>query len=127
MLLAATDAWPDPVDLTGLIFMAALLVGGPVLGYAFMVLDFRAYLRSLRRALVTVRGYVGTLPEWVRRDAPPCIAALGLNLPCTEAEVLAAYRSRVREVHPDTGGSREKFAKLQRHFEEAMSLAAPDA
>ncbi|MEN1678564.1 MAG: hypothetical protein AAGJ46_03155 [Planctomycetota bacterium] len=120
------EAWPDAADLTGLGLLFLLLVVAPIVGYFFLVADVRAYYRSLRRALIVVRGYVTTLPEWVKRDAPPSVRALGLKLPCTKSEVLAAYRERVKYVHPDAGGNREDFAKLQRNFEEAMSLAAPD-
>lgn len=120
------DAWPDAADLIGLGLIFLLLVVAPVVGYFFLVADIRAYYRSLRRALIVVRGYVTTLPEWVKRDAPPSVRALGLKLPCTQAEVLAAYRARVKHLHPDAGGSREEFAKLQRNFEEAMSLASPE-
>lgn len=114
--------WPDSVDTLGLALIALLAVGGPLLGYVLLYLDYRAYLRSLRRALVLVRGYAEQLPYWVLRDRPPCLQALGLSGRCTRADVLAAYRERVKHLHPDAGGSRQEFARLQRHFEEAMQL-----
>lgn len=127
MLSATRSVWPDTIDVLSFTVVFLVLVVAPLLGYFFMVLDYRAYLRSLRRAMVAVRGYVAGLPEWVKRDAPPCMQALGLTLPCTREDVLAAYRERVKRLHPDAGGSRTQFAKLQRHFEEAMSLADPDS
>lgn len=119
--------WPDGVD--GLVTAGYILVIVSIVaaGYACMVLDIRAYLRSLRRALVVITHYRVELPEWIRRDTPRCIQALGLTMPCTTDEVLEAYRERVKILHPDRGGNRKEFLLLQRHFEEAMSLLAiPD-
>jgi hypothetical protein len=97
----------------------------PALGYFFMVLDYRAYLRSLRRALMVVTSgyrYSTALPDWVRKNTPRCILALGLTMPCTEEQILAAYRRKVKELHPDRGGDRRKFLRLQAHFEQAMAF-----
>lgn len=114
--------WPDGFDgaVTASYLLAAF--GLAALGYLCMVLDFRAYLRSLRRALVLVSHYRVELPEWVRRDTPRCILALGLTMPCTPDEVLAAYRRKVKRLHPDRGGDRKEFLRLQAHFEQAMAL-----
>jgi len=117
-----TKSWPDGIDSTILAAYVALAFGLPLLGYLAMVLDFRAYLRSLRRALVLVTGYRCELPEWVRKNTPRCILALGLVMPCTADDVLAAYRRKVKQLHPDRGGSRREFLRLQAHFEQAMAL-----
>jgi hypothetical protein len=114
--------WPDGLDTTLTTVYIALALGLPILGYVCMALDIRAYLRSLRRALVLVSHYRPELPNWVRRDTPRCIQALGLKLPCTADDVLAAYREKVKSVHPDRGGNRRDFLKLQQHFEQAMGL-----
>src|SRR5262245_58235311 len=98
--------WPDGIDLAVTVSYVALTLGLAIAGYVCMVLDFRAYLRSLRRALVLVSHYRVELPAWVRRDSPRCITALGLKLPCTAEDVLAAYRQKVKTLHPDRGGSR---------------------
>ncbi|HEY3393272.1 MAG TPA: J domain-containing protein [Lacipirellulaceae bacterium] len=100
----------------------AIAFGLAALGYLCMVLDFRAYLRSLRRALVVVSNYRPELPAWVRRDTPRCILALGLTLPCTSDDILAAYRRKVKKLHPDRGGDRRQFLRLQANFEQAMAL-----
>jgi hypothetical protein len=116
--------WPDSIDLTALMLFAGIAFGLPLAGYWLMALDFRRYLRSLRRALVVVaRAATPLTPYWARRDAPPCLVALELNLPCTEEEVLAAYRQRVKTLHPDRGGDLQHFLRLQNHFEQAMHLA----
>lgn len=116
------NGWPDGVDATALAGYTALAFGLPLLGYLFMVLDFRAYLRSLRRALVVARRYLPELPEWVRKETPRCLLALGLTLPCTEQDVLTAYRRKVKKLHPDRGGRRQEFLRLQAQFEEAREF-----
>jgi len=41
---------------------------------------------------------------------------LGVDEDADEAELSRAYRQRVKEVHPDQGGSREEFVRLQRAY-----------
>ncbi len=123
-LLFAANRWPDSLDSAVTIAFAAALVGTIVLGYVFMVLDYRAYLRSLRRALVRVAGYLPHVPEWARKETPRCLAALGLRMPCTQEDLLQAYRERVKELHPDRGGDRRRFLALQQNFEEASAFLA---
>jgi hypothetical protein len=119
---SAGSSWPDGIDgMVTLAFLAAAF-GLVALGYVCMALDVRAYLRSLRRALVVISHYRVELPDWVRRDTPRCILALGLTMPCTSEEVLAAYRRKVKRLHPDRGGDRRQFLQLQAHFEQAMAL-----
>jgi hypothetical protein len=120
--LPTSIAWPDGIDGSVTALYLALTFGLAALGYLAMVLDIRAYLRSLRRTLVLVSHYGVELPEWVRRSTPRCILALGLTMPCTVEEVLAAYRRKVKQLHPDRGGDRRKFLRLQAHFEQAMEL-----
>ena len=93
-----------------------------------MARDFRRYLRSLRRALVTVARAAPAIPTWALRQrpgsakGPGCLKALDLSLPCSEAEVLAAYRDMAKTLHPDRGGNLQKFLQLQRNFEQALRL-----
>jgi hypothetical protein len=119
---SASKSWPDGLDAAAILWYLAVAFGVPILGYVFMLLDYRAYLRSLRRVIMVVSGYRNELPEWVRRSTPQCILALGLVMPCTADEVLAAYRRRVKQLHPDRGGDRREFLRLQAHFEQAMAL-----
>lgn len=132
-LLLAVDGsprpWPNGIDWPVTFAYLSLIVALPAVGYFFMVLDYRAYLRSLRRALMVVTGgyrHSTDLPEWVRKNSPRCILALGLTLPCTEEQVLAAYRRKVKDLHPDRGGDRRKFLRLQSHFEQALALVGND-
>jgi hypothetical protein len=122
--VGAATTWPDGIDWTVTASYLALAFGLAALGYVCMVLDFRAYLRSLRRALVLISHYRVELPAWVRRDTPHCILALGLTMTCTAEDVLAAYRRKVKRLHPDRGGDRREFLRLQTHFEQAMALVA---
>jgi hypothetical protein len=123
-LAVATQTWPDAIDGSVTFGYLALAFGLAALGYLCMALDIRAYLRSLRRALVLVSNYRSQLPEWVCRDTPRCLVALGLSLPCTTDDVLAAYRRKVKQLHPDRGGNRREFLRLQTNFEQAMTLLA---
>ncbi len=118
VLLAKT--WPDGIDVFLTVSYLVVALGLPLLGYVFMVLDFRRYLRSLRRAMVFVAKVTPFTPYWVTKERPPCFEALDLRLPCSEEEVLSAYRQRVKSLHPDRGGDMRQFLRLQQHFEQAM-------
>ena len=122
-LLIATREWPDEYDLAIVAVYLAVIIGLPVFGYVLMYIDWRAQYRRLRRALVLVSSYPKILPDWVRRETPPCLDAFGLRIPFTQDELLAAYRERVKETHPDRGGDRKRFLRLQRFFEQALQLA----
>jgi len=113
--------WPDSVDRAATLLFLVLAVGLPVIGYAFFALDVRNYLRSLRRQLVRLAG--GTnLPAWAAPTVPRCFESFGLRPTCTEEELKAAYRERVKQMHPDRGGERARFLKLQQHFEESLAI-----
>jgi len=119
---AASQSWPNAVDLfaVGIFILVVILV--PALGYVFMVLDFRAYLRSLKRGLILAAHSFAGIPGWARQHTPRSIAAMGLRLPCTEEELMRAYRQRVKLLHPDHGGDQRRFMILQAQFEEALEI-----
>ena len=118
----------DAVELSTI----ALYVGGiillPLMGYWLTIVDIRAYMRAIKGVLVKVRSRFHDdegneiVPEWVLRDTPPCITALGLSWPCTEVQIKDAYRKLAEKNHPDLGGNRQKFLALQSHFEQAVRL-----
>lgn len=54
------------------------------------------------------------------RTPPAAIAALGLDYPCSAADVRRVYRQRSRVLHPDAGGAHEAFVELQRTYEAAL-------
>lgn len=115
--------WPDGPDWLLTFVYLALILGLPLLGYMIMYLDFRRYLRSLRRALVFVaRSVQSSVPYWALQERPGCLAAFDLTLPCTEEDVMAAYREKVKELHPDRGGDLQDFLRLQKQFEQALHL-----
>jgi DnaJ-like protein len=120
--LVSPDRWPNSLDLVVTVVFLALAVILPAIGYVFMVLDFRAYLRSLRRGLVDITHYMSGIPDWARYETPRSIAALGLRMPCTEEDLKRAYRSLVKQFHPDHGGDERRFLLLQAHFEEALEI-----
>lgn len=114
--------WPDGFDISAISFCGLFLIGLPVLGYALMVIDIRAYLRAMRRALVLVGYHFAAIPAWARQETPSCLRSLGLSLPCTVDEVKRAYRRRAEQLHPDRGGDRRKFLVLQRDFEASLAF-----
>jgi hypothetical protein len=124
MFSAFPDLANDPIDLAATATFLALVLLVPLAGYVFMVLDFRAYLRSLKRGLVLASQAFAGIPAWARPYTPRAIAALGLRLPCTEEDLKRAYRQRVKLLHPDHGGDERRFLLLQAQFEEALVIVA---
>ena len=112
----------DSADTAITTVVLTLLLGVPVLGYVFMVIDIRRYLRSLRRALVVVTRAVQQVPYWALLERPTCLREFDLQLPCSEADVMAAYRDRAKDLHPDRGGDLQQFLHLQKQLEEALRL-----
>ncbi|QSG06632.1 ferredoxin Fer [Halapricum desulfuricans] len=51
---------------------------------------------------------------------------LGVDPDADEAELLEAYRQRVKETHPDQGGSVEQFQAVRDAYEQLRSGAVPD-
>ena len=119
----ALPDWPDGIDASLTACVLAVMFGIPLLGYVAMVADVRRHLRSLRRALVVVSGVMPVIPYWALLERPACLRALDLELPCTEEEVLAAYRERAKSLHPDRGGDLQEFLRLQKYFEQAIQLS----
>jgi hypothetical protein len=112
--------WPDSIDAAATLLFMAVVVVAPLMGYVFMAADLRAYWRSLRRQLVRVARFGQETPWWAFRENPTCLSSFGLRYPCTEEELKRAYRERVKQLHPDRGGDRRRFLRLQSNFEAAM-------
>jgi len=111
--MAAANSWPDSVDAAALALYALAAFGLPALGYVFMALDIRRYLRSLRRALVVVAAAAvrrGT-PEWALRGRPPCMQTFALDLPFSEEQLLAAYTGE-----PESWGPNDAYPEPQSVF-----------
>lgn len=125
-LLAVATNWPDSIDLAATAAFVALVVAIPLAGYVLIALDFRRYLRSLRRALVVAAQPFLGLPEWARRQTPACLVVFGLRLPCEEEDLKRAYRQKVKRLHPDRGGDQQRFLEFQRHFEQGLRFIAEE-
>lgn len=114
--------WPVASELVAVLGFLGLIIILPALGYFFMVADYRAYLRSFHRAIARVLPRDSSLPEWALEETPRCVEVFGLRMPCDEEELKAAYREKIKNLHPDRGGDQQRFLVLQRHFEEALEL-----
>lgn len=112
--------WPDSLDKSSIALFIAVVLLVPAVGYFFMVADIRAYMRALRGALVVVRNYLPNMPAWARLETPPCLRALGLRAGCSEQDVKQAYRRHAEKLHPDLGGDRKRFMRLQSQFEASL-------
>lgn len=62
-------------------------------------------------------------PDW-SADGRSAFDELGLDPDASVAEVRAAYRERVKEVHPDQGGDERAFQRLQEAYAAAREQAA---
>jgi hypothetical protein len=122
MFFTTHHRWPDTLDLATTCLFLVGFVALTVSGHVFLVLDVRSWLRSFRRALIVVTDYLPYLPRWSRLQTPRCLAALGLKLPCNEEQLKCTYRKKVKQLHPDRGGDRRRFMRLQADFEEALEF-----
>jgi hypothetical protein len=120
-------AWPDALDLVAVFLLGGILAGAVVVGHAYMVIDFRRYLRSMCRTLVVLVNYLPQIPAWAKADTPQYLVALGLRMPCNEDDVLRAYRKKVKRLHPDRGGDQRQFLQLQGDFENALAYVREQA
>jgi len=122
ILIADGQPWPrDGADAIATLVFLAIAFGAPALGYFFMVVDIRAYLRALKGALIVVRNHLPHIPTWANQYTPNCVRSLGLQMPCREEDVKRAYRKLAETLHPDRGGDRHRFMTLQEQFEDAMT------
>jgi hypothetical protein len=122
MLFAEKHLWPDSLDLAITFLLLGAMIALTVSGHVLMVLDIRAWIRSLRRALIVVADHLPHFPRWSRQQTPRCLAAMGLRLPCNQEQLLRAYRNAVKKLHPDRGGDRKRFMRLQADFEESLAF-----
>ncbi len=60
------------------------------------------------------------------RSVQAAFETLGVPVDAEPDRVEAAYRDRVKEVHPDQGGSREAFTELQTAYATALDHAEAD-
>jgi hypothetical protein len=122
MLFAAGHDFPDAFDVAICCAVLGSLFAVVLSGHVLLVLDVRAWIRSLRRALVVIADHLPHFPRWARGQTPRCMSALGVQLPCSKEQLLNAYRQKVKQYHPDRGGDRKRFMRLQADFEEALEF-----
>lgn len=86
----------------------------------------RPTVRFMRHNYRTYEGLRGNPDEWratfaaasaqqAAADAlksKSCFALLGVDPSATKAEIKSAYRRKVREAHPDHGGSAHEFQEI---------------
>lgn len=58
-----------------------------------------------------------------RRQVTRAFRTLGVTRDASEDEVKSAYREKVKDVHPDRGGSEEAFARVQEAYATAKEYA----
>ena len=121
-LLPLANTWPDALDRATIVAYLTLVLVLPAIGYLFAIADFRSYLRAMRGVLIVVRQGAPRMPAWVRLETPSCLRALGLTAGCSETEVKRAYRRQAELLHPDRGGDRRRFMRLQDEFEMALEF-----
>lgn len=88
------------------------------------------YSRSDRHRTVAlwsagIRAFPDGLPAAVPMSAdgrPEFMALLGLLPPYTEEDVHKAYKARAISAHPDRGGSKADFIRLQEAYESAQDF-----
>jgi DnaJ-domain-containing protein 1 len=56
--------------------------------------------------------------------APPPHAELGVPREAEDAEIRSAYQERVKEAHPDNGGSQQEFKRVRRAKERLLGDSA---
>jgi hypothetical protein len=127
MLFAVGREFPDLFDVAIFCVIFGLLFTVVISGHILLVLDVRAWMRSLRRALVVIADHLPHFPRWARGQTPRCMSALGVELPCSREQLMNAYRQKVKQLHPDRGGDRKRFMRLQADFEEAMEFITRQA
>jgi len=54
---------------------------------------------------------------------PAFLVRLGVGLPCTPQDVEQAYLEKVKQAHPDRGGSQQDFLELQNAYAQAKEYA----
>jgi hypothetical protein len=83
---------------------------------------FERSLRMFEGTLATLAGADGLV------SAAPWTRELGIDLPCTVADVKRAFRRLAFATHPDRpGGSHEAFVRAQALLDQALASPRPAA
>jgi hypothetical protein len=93
-------------------------IGGVVEGFIGMDPDPR---EAARRSKAEWRAYKEDADDDVSLAYSGGLAALGLSAGATPADVRAAFRRLSYDLHPDRGGSHEKFVELNAIYARALA------
>jgi len=97
----------------------------PLVGGVLIMANYRSQQGAFAAGPNTVFSSYSERTDWNSDLTPACLKALGLSLPCSEADVKQAYRSLAKTSHPDRGGDAQQFLALHSNFEKALKLIAP--
>lgn len=90
--------------------------------FAQIVLALESLARLTEQGLYSLQYWIeGMKMLPAASSVPPCFAALGFDRIPTEEELKQRFRSRVKTVHPDAGGTAEEFEVLKRNYLECQS------
>jgi DnaJ-class molecular chaperone len=94
--------------------MFANMMGG-TLDFDKMIDD---YIKNAEIGILNgMKGRIDGKIDALKKPKESPFTVLGLKQDCTEEEFKAAYRKKVKETHPDTGGNAEDFKKVQASYE----------
>lgn len=62
--------------------------------------------------------FAGHHSGWLRNQA----GVLGLTWPCSRREVIRAFRAKVKEAHPDKGGTNIEFISLRKAYDRLLAI-----
>lgn len=110
---------PDTFDWVVTIGFVVFVSLAIIAGIFFSLVDLQACYRAWRKVLIVMRDYLPSIPRWAKHRTPHCLLVFNLKLPCTQTQLLQAYRQLVKTMHPDVGGDLQQFMKLQSEFEQA--------
>lgn len=92
--------------------------GGPDAAQSKFAREARERIRQERaRAATGERPPPGSAPTQDGMSKTEAYRTLGVDPEADEGRVKAAYRQRVKEVHPDSGGDEEEFKRVTQAYE----------
>ncbi|MEJ7713729.1 MAG: J domain-containing protein [Pyrinomonadaceae bacterium] len=68
----------------------------------------------------TARDFAASHNQWIQEHAQ----LLGVAWPCNRRELTKAFRAKVKEVHPDKGGTSAEFIEVRKAFDRLRAIAA---
>jgi len=77
---------------------------------------------GIHRFYVSIEAFNRDHGQSFGANPPACLAFFGLKLPTNLDSLKAVYRDRVKETHPDHGGSPEDFRQVQQQYETALTF-----